>query len=178
MAESRTGFGYHSGMKNAAQYQPPAGSVILPIRNSVRALIVHKDQVLLLRKSSRNGQQRYAMPGGGQDRGETLHECVLRECREEIAAKVDILGLAHVANAFKPLDAKAVSYRQQVEFIFYCRLPKNYRPRQGSKPDKNQIGVEWVSLQRLDKIDLRPQGMANLVRRAAAGKGPIYAGTL
>ena len=165
-------------MKNAAQYQPPVGSVVVPIRNSVRALIVRKDQVLLLRKRARGGDSRYALPGGGQDRGETLHECVLRECREEIAAKVSIVGLAHVANAFKPLDAKMVNYRQQVEFIFQCEVPKNYKPRQGSKPDKNQVGVEWVSLRRLDKIDLRPHGMANLVRRAAAGKGPIYAGTL
>lgn len=165
-------------MKNAAQYQPPVGSIVLPIRNSVRALIVRKNQVLLLRKRGRNGQQRYAMPGGGQDRGETLHECVLRECREEIAAKVSIVGLAHVANAFKPVDAKLVNYRQQVEFIFHCRLPKNYKPRQGRKPDKNQVGVEWVSLDRLEKIDLRPLGMASLIRRAAAGKAPTYAGTL
>lgn len=165
-------------MKNAAQYQPPVRSVAVPIRNSVRALIVRKDQVLLLRKSVRNGDSRYALPGGGQDRGETLHECVFRECREEIAAKISIVGLAHVANAFKPLDAKMVSYRQQVEFIFHCEVPKNYKPRQGPKPDKNQVGVEWVSLHRLDKIDLRPRGMATLIRRAAAGKGPIYAGTL
>jgi len=165
-------------MKNAAQYQPPVRSIILPIRNSVRALIVRKNQVLLLRKRGRNGQVRYAVPGGGQDRGETLHECILRECREEIAAKVEIIGLAHVANAFKPLDAKLVSYRQQVEFVFYCRVPKNYKPRQGSKPDKNQVGVEWISLGRLEKIDLRPGGMAGLIGRAASGKGPIYAGTL
>ena len=165
-------------MKNAAQYQPPVGSVVLPIRNSVRALIVRKDQVLLLRKRNRNGAERYVLPGGGQDRGETLHGCVLRECREEIDAEVVIVGLAHVANAFKPLDAKMVSYRQQVEFIFHCELPKNYKPRQGSKPDKNQVGVEWVGLRRLDKIDLRPPGMVKLVRRAATGKGPIYAGTL
>jgi 8-oxo-dGTP pyrophosphatase MutT (NUDIX family) len=166
-------------MKNAVQSQPPVESITLPIRNSVRALIVRNKQVLLLRKRCRNGEEpRYSMPGGGQDRGETLHECVLRECREEIAAKVDIIGLAHVANAFKPLDAKSVSYRQQVEFVFYCRVPKNYKPRQGSKPDKNQVAVEWVSLQRLQKIDLRPQGMADLVRRAASGRGPIYAGTL
>jgi 8-oxo-dGTP diphosphatase len=165
-------------MKNAAQYQPSVGSVVVPIRNSVRALIVRKDQVLLLHKRKRDDDSRYALPGGGQDRGETLHECLLRECCEEIATKVSIVGLAHVANAFKPLDAKMVSYRQQVEFIFHCEVPKNYRPRQGHRPDKNQVGVEWVSLSRLDKIDLRPRGMATLIRRAAAGKSPIYAGTL
>jgi ADP-ribose pyrophosphatase YjhB (NUDIX family) len=165
-------------MKNAAQYQPPVGSVVVPIRNSVRALIVRKDQVLLLHKRKRDDDSRYALPGGGQDRGETLHECLLRECCEEIAAKVSIVGLAHVANAFKPLDAKMVSFRQQVEFIFHCEVPKNYKPRQGHRPDKNQVGVEWVSLRRLDEIDLRPRGMATLIRRAAAGKSPIYAGTL
>lgn len=166
-------------MKNAVQYQPSVESnVLLPIRNSVRALIVHKGRVLLIRKRGRKSEERYSMPGGGQDSGETLHQSLLRECREEIAAEVDILGLAHVANAFKPMVGKSKVYRQQVEFVFYCRVPKNYKARQGKKPDKNQVGVEWVSLQHLDKIDLRPQGMAVLVRRAAMGKGPVYAGTL
>jgi ADP-ribose pyrophosphatase YjhB (NUDIX family) len=166
------------GMKNAVQYQPSIESnVLVPTRNIVRALIVHKGRVLLLRKYSRKGGQRYSMPGGGQDSGETLQQSLLRECREEIAAKVDILGLAHVANAFKPKVGKSRVYRQQVEFVFYCRVPKNYKPRQGKKPDKNQVGVEWVSLQQLNKIDLRPQGMAVLVRRAAMSRGPVFAGT-
>ena len=65
-----------------------------------------------------------------------------------------------------------------MESVFYCTVPKKYKPRQGKKPDRNQVAVEWVSLQRLEKIDLRPRGMANLVRRVALGKGPVYAGTL
>jgi ADP-ribose pyrophosphatase YjhB (NUDIX family) len=163
---------------DAVMVPPAADAVVPPIRNSVRALIVHKNQVLLLRKRLPNGAQRYAMPGGGQDAGERLCDTLLRECREEIGTGVDILDLVHVAETFKQRDGKAVTYRQQVEFVFHCRLPAGYAPRSGRKPDKHQVAVEWVGLQHLDDIDLRPAGLASLVRQAALGDAPVYVGDL
>jgi 8-oxo-dGTP diphosphatase len=158
---------------------PPAPEVVVPpIRNSVRALIVRNNQVLLLRKCRPGGVERYAMPGGGQDAGERLQDTLLRECREEIDTSVDILGLVHVAESFKPCNGKAVRFRQQVEFVFHCRLPPDYEPRSGCRPDKHQVAVEWVGLQYLDDIELRPRGMATLVRQAALGEGPVYLGDL
>lgn len=153
-------------------------SLAIPIRNSVRALIVQRNRVLLVRKSGPGGVQRYTLPGGGQDAGERLHEALLRECREEIGNGVEILGLLHVADAFRRRDGKAAGSRQQVEFVFHCRVPADYTPGNGPSPDKHQVAVEWVGLQRLDEIDLRPPGMAALVRQAALGEGPVYVGTL
>ena len=163
---------------DAAMLRPSADAVVPPIRNSVRALIVRQNHVLLLRKRAPGGMERYAMPGGGQDDGERLRDTLLRECREEIDSGVEILGLVHVAETFKPCSGKAVRYRQQVEFVFHCRLPPAYTPRSGRKPDKHQVAVEWVGLQHLNDIDLRPAGMAMLVRQAALGDGPVYLGDL
>lgn len=157
---------------------PPPDTVVAPIRNSVRALILQQNRVLLLRKRGPGGGERYAMPGGGQDAGERLHHALIRECMEELGTRVDILGLLHVAEAFKPTGGKQPGYRQQVEFIFQCRVPIGYVPHNGSKPDKHQQGVEWLGLQHLEQVDLRPEGMAALIRRAALCSEPVYLGDI
>lgn len=152
-----------------------AGTVI---RNSVRALIVRNNKILLLRKRRSDGVERFSMPGGGQEAGEHLAQALLRECAEELGTKVEITGLAHVADVFKPVGGKSAPCRQQVEFVFQCRVPSRYVPHNGSRPDKNQVAVEWVGLQYLDDIDLRPAGMASVIRTAALGREQVYLGEL
>ena len=162
----------------AARPQRDPGPIVLPIRNSVRALIVRCNRVLLVRKRGPDGAERYALPGGGQEAGELLHQALRRECHEEIDSGVEVLGLLHVADAFAARAARPGGYRQRVEFVFHCQVPADYQPRSGPRPDRHQVAVVWVGLQHLDGIDLRPAGMAALIRQAAIGQGPVYLGIL
>ncbi|MCB1723120.1 MAG: NUDIX domain-containing protein [Gammaproteobacteria bacterium] len=148
------------------------------VRNAVRALIARRNQVLMLRKLTPDGSVRYALPGGGQCAGETLLQTLLRECAEEIGTTVDVAGLAHVAETSRPPAGRKGESRQQVEFVFSCRIADDYEPRNGPRPDKRQVGVEWVGLQYLDQLDVRPPGMGDLIRRMAIGEGPVYVGRL
>ena len=50
------------------------------IRNTVRAVIVRDNRILLLRKEDELQGERYALPGGAQEAGETLEQTVNREC--------------------------------------------------------------------------------------------------
>ena len=43
----------------------------LNIRNAVRAVIIRDGRILLLRKEYEDGSEQFALPGGGQDTGET-----------------------------------------------------------------------------------------------------------
>ena len=71
---------------------------LLPlIRNAARALILRDGEILLLRKEDDDGSERYALPGGAQDPGETLRQALNRECLEEIGTEVEIRDLLHVA---------------------------------------------------------------------------------
>jgi len=157
---------------------PPVEQIALPIRNAVRALLLQQNRVLLLRKRYAGDDVRYALPGGGQDPGEPLQDTLQRECREEIGVEVEVLGLRHVLDVFRERTGRRGEYRQQVEFVFVCRLPDGYRPVCGSKPDRHQEAVEWVGLQQLDRIDLRPHGYATLIRQVAVDAGEVYAGLL
>lgn len=82
-------------------------------RLSVHAVITDEhDRVLLLKATY--GDLAWGLPGGGIDPGETIHECLSRECREELGLPVT---LQHLTGVYY----HAV-YNSHV-FIFRCALP-------------------------------------------------------
>lgn len=129
-------------------------NLIPNIRNAARALIIEDGRILLLRKDGGDRGERFALPGGAQDLGETLQQALDRECLEEIGTSVEVLDLAYVADYFKPRETTPPSTRHLVEFLFRCRLPKGYSPHNGPRPDKHQVEVTWMELGKLDSIPL------------------------
>lgn len=146
------------------------------IRNAARAVIIREDRILLLRKAYETGEERFALPGGAQELGETLEQALQRECEEEIGARVAIRDLLHLADYFKPRDTDPPSTRHLVEFLFDCSVPEDYRPRNGHRPDKHQVEVAWVPLEQLAALPLWPESLkAYLVGAPSAG---VYLGTI
>ena len=145
----------------------------------MRALIVEEQRVLLLRKEGGRGGERFALPGGAQDTGETLEKALQRECVEEIGTEVEIEALVHVADYFKRRDTLPLSHKHVVEFLFRCRVPAEYQPINGAAPDKNQVEVLWMPLSSLDRIALYPRSLNSCLQhlQSAAG-GAIYLGLI
>lgn len=123
-------------------------------RNAVRAFIVKNNKVLLLKKIyepvNNPGVTCYALPGGGQDTGESLTQSLRRECIEEINSDVIVGSLIHVADVIKTRDTEPQTRRHLIEFVFECQIANDYKPESGSHPDKHQVDVIWV-----DKDDAR-----------------------
>ncbi|WP_405459035.1 NUDIX domain-containing protein [Streptomyces sp. NBC_00101] len=71
--------GPRSGSPSA---QDPAAAV--PTRVRAGALVIRDDRILLIRQTKRR-ETWYEIPGGGVEAGETLHQAVVRELREETA---------------------------------------------------------------------------------------------
>jgi 8-oxo-dGTP diphosphatase len=82
-------------------------------RLSAHAVITDAAGRVLLLKAS-YGAEAWGLPGGALDPGETIHEAVLRECREELGADVAIQYLSGVYS-----HAKVQSHA----FVFRCTLP-------------------------------------------------------
>ena len=149
-----------------------------PIRNAVRALIVRANNILLLRKEGYADGVRYALPGGGQDLGETLEQALTRECLEEIGTRVEIRDLLHVADTFKPRDTSPASTRHMVEFLFDCSVADDYTPCNGHHPDKHQVAVVWSALDELAGIPLYPRSLATFLTGMLDQRGPTYVGSI
>jgi 8-oxo-dGTP diphosphatase len=152
--------------------------IIPPIRNAVRAVIRRDNSILLLRKDGYEQGERFALPGGGQDIGETLEQALNRECLEEINTRVEVHDLIYVADYFKPRETTPRSTRHLVEFLFACSVPADYAPGNGHHPDKHQVEVVWVALQELAGIPLNPVSLTPYLADPAESTGPVYLGTI
>lgn len=148
------------------------------IANGARAVIIRDDKVLLIYKQSSSYGERYTLPGGSQEPGESLKEALMRECMEEIGIKPRLLGLAHVADWYKKRSPASAPRRHCVEFFFTCSVPKKYKASNGPQPDKNQVDVRWVALQDLGKLTLHPTSLAKILPKISAANEPVYLGTL
>ena len=147
------------------------------IRNAVRALIIREGRILLLRKEGERGE-RFALPGGAQDLGETLEQALNRECQEEIGTGVQIIDLVHIADYFKARETTPPSTRHLVEFLFTCRVADDYAPRNGHHPDKHQVEVVWAELDELERIPLHPVSLASHIKQIGDAAQPVYLGVM
>ncbi|MBP1993020.1 NUDIX domain-containing protein [Paenibacillus eucommiae] len=136
-----------------------------PIRNSAKAIIIQDEKILLTKNKDDFGFF-YLFPGGGQDHGEELKDTVYRECLEEIGEKVMVSDLVYVreyigkSHEFAEWDSDA----HQVEFYFSCSLASNDSPCvNGTNPDKDQVGVEWIEIKKLHEIRLYPKALGKII---------------
>lgn len=150
-----------------------------PIRNSAKAVILEEDRVLLTRNVDHLGEF-YLFPGGGQEKGETLAEAVVRECLEEIGRTVEVFDLLYLREYIGSNHefAKEDSDIHQVEFYFECRLTDQGVEFDGHHPDEYQVGVEWVKLSSLPELRIYPQALVKplMNRNSTPGAIRVYVG--
>ena len=131
---------------------------------SARACI-RKDGAILLSKYEDDRGYWYVMPGGGQRLGETLQECLIREVREELGAVIEVHEMMYVREiiADRHEDTNLPEGFHQVEIFFACSLPEGAEPEMGKCPDADQVGHEWVNVQRLRDILFFPIDIADRI---------------
>lgn len=64
-------------------------------RLSSHAIITNPDGHILQLKAT-YGNYGWGLPGGAVEPGETIHEALLRECREELALEVEVLYMSGI----------------------------------------------------------------------------------
>lgn len=107
-------------------------------RMSCHAVITNPQQQVLLLKAT-YATQAWGLPGGAIDPGETIHQCLHRECKEELSCEIEISYLS------------GVYYHSAVNshvFIFRCEL---------ATPDSIQLSTEhsawqWFALEQLTAV--------------------------
>ncbi|KGR75633.1 NUDIX domain-containing protein [Ureibacillus sinduriensis] len=153
----------------------------MPIRNSAKAIIVHGDRLLAIKKKDRDGYY-YILPGGGQEHGENLHETLKRECIEEINAEVEVGNLLFIREYIGKNHEhfEFDSEVHQIEYMFLCKLKEDCREiGNGIVPDEGQIGVECLPLSELLSYRLYPQAMRTHIIDCMTAKNlPVYLGDI
>lgn len=148
-----------------------------PVRNSAKAIIIRDGCILLIRNRDADGDW-YILPGGGQNHGETLHDALRRECREEIGSDVQVGELKlireYIGRNHEFADHDGAMH--QVEFMFECRIDEAYTPGSGHTPDTYQTGVAWLPLADLGRFRLYPKVLIALLGNGLRDTGCVYLG--
>lgn len=82
--------------------------------------VVTNDQGAVLQIKQSYGDRRWGLPGGGLEPGETMHDALRRECREELGVDIEIAYLS------------GVYFHAEFEchaFIFRCGIPTSAQIR-------------------------------------------------
>jgi 8-oxo-dGTP diphosphatase len=130
------------------------------LRYAAKALIIENERLLCLRKEGDIGKY-YVLPGGGQEPGELLAGALVRECLEELGARVEVGRLRFVQeyvgsnHLFKDVHGRM----HFVNLYFECRLlePALTHPL---SPDTGQVGLEWLEISRLGEAAFFPRVLA------------------
>lgn len=115
-------------------------------RESCRA-IVFKDDKLVVMYREKNDRVYYTFPGGGLEEGETLEQCVIRECKEEFGIDVEPVKQVY-------------TYENEttIQNFFLCSwIGGELGSGQGEEfgPDRNK-GVYVPTLMPVDKMEELP----------------------
>ena len=147
------------------------------IRVANKAIIVREGQ-LLVTVNSADSSTFYLCPGGGQDHGETAHQGLRRECREEIGCDVVVGDFAFLRDYIgADHEYEHDHWVHQQEAYFFCALTPDAHPELGSDGDRWQTGIAWIPLDGLLDEPLWPRALARWLLSPASER-PGYLGNV
>jgi 8-oxo-dGTP pyrophosphatase MutT (NUDIX family) len=125
---------------------PPINSVV----PSVVAIVQDdRGRVLMIHKTDND---RWALPGGGHEPGESIADTVVREVKEETGYDVEVETLTGTyTNPRHVMAYDDGEVRQQFSLAFRAKLVG------GNKQISSESSeVEWLTREEIDRLDLHP----------------------
>lgn len=111
----------------------------------VAAVLIERNGKLLIcqREEGGNCSLLWEFPGGKQELGETMEQCLVRECREELGVEIEVLGLY-----------EETSYRYGDKEFFFAF----YRARivSGEVEKRVHHSICWEDFDQLNRYDFCP----------------------
>ncbi|MBC9822555.1 NUDIX hydrolase [Terrabacter sp. MAHUQ-38] len=130
--------------------------------------IVQDDQgrVLMIHKTDND---KWALPGGGHEPGESIANTVVREVKEETGYDVQVETITGTyTNPHHVMSYDDGEVRQQFSIAFRARLIGG-RKRTSSESSE----VEWLTPEQIEQLDLHPSMRLRLQHALAGSQRPF-----
>ncbi|MFE3080909.1 NUDIX hydrolase [Nocardia tengchongensis] len=131
-------------------YRDPQAPKANSIKVAVSALVRdNKGRILMIRRTDND---RYSIPGGGLEVGETPTQAVVREVEEETGIAVTVTGLIGIFSNPEHVIAYSDGEVRQEFSICFTADPIGGEPRTSAESKE----VEWVAPSNLDARNIHP----------------------
>jgi ADP-ribose pyrophosphatase YjhB (NUDIX family) len=110
--------------------------------------VLRPDAVLLIRRGNPPNQGSWALPGGGQELGETAEACARRELAEETGLQVGALHLVAIVDSITPDATGRIRFHYTI--IDFAALWLGDEHRAGG----DAMACAWAPFDRLLEYDL------------------------
>ncbi|MBI2377917.1 MAG: NUDIX hydrolase [Deltaproteobacteria bacterium] len=128
---------------------------LVVVRDGDRFLLVHE---------KRHGQRWY-LPAGRVEPGETLANAAVRETMEEAGLPIELLGILRVEHTPVPGGARMR--------VFYAARPIDERAPK-SVPDDESLGAEWFTLNEIERLPLRGGAEVKRLLQEVVAGAPLH----
>ena len=137
----------------------------MPIRLAVRAVLLHRDRLLLVNAwPSEARSDLWCAPGGGVEPHASLPENLAREVWEETGLSIRVDALCLV-NEFHDPDRGF----HQVEVFFRCRLRRGVLDDAWRDPEGVVTARRWVARDEVGALRVKPDALPRLAWGHAEG---------
>ncbi len=114
----------------------------------VGAIIIREGKILLVKRGSEPGKNKWSIPGGIVELGEKVKNTVIREVKEETNLDIEVHSLIDVVDNLVP-DEKGRWHFHFIILDFFTRL------KGGTLNAKSDVlEVRWVPLNEVEEYDL------------------------
>jgi 8-oxo-dGTP diphosphatase len=140
-----------------------------PADERAAALIIRRRHILLIHRY-RASEDYFVIPGGHVEAGETIQEACVREMHEETG-----LEIAWIEFGFSYVNVTPGRSRLG-HYFFVEPLPGEpvlSGPEIDKRAEDNRYVLEWVRLDRLAEISLRPEKLRKALAAAIAENGAL-----
>ena len=125
-------------------------------RITSRAIIIKDDKLLCLRANT-TIEEWFVIPGGGQEVGELLDECVIREIKEELEIDIKVIKMLYIAEYIPYEELENPRWNQHlVSFFYHCEIIGDQKAVYGKEMDPDISHIKWIPLNELDKKNVLP----------------------
>jgi len=125
----------------------------------VAARAIRNERILLVKEAQGRFKNKWGLPKGSVDEGETPEDAVIRELTEETGANGSIIGLSAVRST--------ISRNKPAVFLCY---DVNVNDDELSSTSEEILDLKWAALSELGELDWVSQTMHNLALDGLSGK--------
>lgn len=131
----------------------------MSVRSTVKAIIIYDNKILLNKCYDPNNGHYYSLPGGGQDKYETIYDAVIRECKEETGYTVIPVRFCGICEEICDNDETRQFYSQyahKLYHIFICHLASTEHDIPTNIDDMQEYS-QWINFEDIKDIKLLPE---------------------